>query len=273
MNTNDAQNADHPHQLAVRFTLSPELIRKVTDADTKDISDEECAQCAEIAREKFTSFLEGVQKRYRLDAIDGLEKKGVIRRFAEDVPALTDQLENILNSIRAVSAKQSDKPMLELSDADGAKLEMALSDCTLLCYRSWRMSDLKTDRELTSFMIRLYERLPLNENGVPKLTFANHQLLEPIIEDVFCLREVTDQHRAQNRIYELLDTIVKAAAGLLKGYGAREQAIEWLRLGELLEKRGERYTMSLSSENAMTAVSWLKADLQRLRLEIAYAAI
>lgn len=255
--------SDAPHWLDWRFDLKPEIAQKLAAACTAKLSDAQVSAAVKKLRKTVQPFLDEVQRWYRDDEVLAYKKRGVKKLFDEHAARLIEDLDTSVAMLESPEVADVVVPDAE----DFAALEKLVSNCTILCYPSWHLSDLLTDRE---FFFYMAEALKAAKG---EINFEKRMVLQPVLEDVFCLREITDEYRLQVRLFERLEALCLAAARLLKRQQAHDAALAWIEARQVLGLRSEKYTECLSPQQAAELVTKLKAAFDRLMPELVYAKL
>lgn len=193
---------------------------------------------------EISPFLEKVQELHRSGEKQNLEKRGVKEVFEGIEVAIEDMM----------------------SGVEGEALERigkALTTSTLLCYPSYRINKNLGIKEL-AFICLWYSK------NVEALTLANVDILKPILEPVFCRREVTVEYEKQSRVFAAVEEYLTILARRAKDYEAKEIAKKVLKVRGILAKRHDTYLEKLSDAQAETIIAAIREFKEELELEIAY---
>lgn len=194
---------------------------------------------------KFISpFLEKVQELYRSGEKQNHEKRGVKEVFEGIEVAIDDMM----------------------AGEEGEALERickALTTSTLLCYPSCRINKNLGVKEL-AFICLWYSK------KVNAFTLENVDILKPILEQVFCRREVTVEYEKQSRVFAAVEEYLTILARRAKDYEAKEIAKKVLKVRGILAKRHDTYLEKLSDAQAETIIAAIREFKEELELEIAY---
>lgn len=197
---------------------------------------------------KFISpFLEKVQEIYRSGEKQNHEKRGVKEVFEGIEVAIDDMM----------------------AGEEGEALERickALTTSTLLCYPSCRINKNLGVKEL-AFICLWYSK------KVNAFTLENVDILKPILEQVFCRREVTHEYEKQSKVFAAVEEYLTILAKNFKDYGEKAKSIKLLQVRGTLACRHDTYLEKLSDAQAEAIIEAIETAREELKLEAAYVEL
>lgn len=196
---------------------------------------------------EISPFLEKVQELHRSGGKQNLEKRGVKEVFEGIEVAIEDMM----------------------SGVEGEALERigkALTTSTLLCYPSFRINKKLGIKEL-AFICLWYSK------KVDAFTLANVDILKPILEPVFCRREVTLEYEKQSHVFAAVEEYLTILAKNFKDYGEKAKSQKLLQVRGILAKRHDTYLEKLSESQAESIIDAIETAREELKLEAAYAEL
>lgn len=196
---------------------------------------------------EISPFLEKVQELHRSGGKQNLEKRGVKEVFEGIEVAIEDMM----------------------SGVEGEALERigkALTTSTLLCYPSFRINKNLGIKEL-AFICLWYSK------KVDAFTLANVDILKPILEPVFCRREVTLEYEKQSHVFAAVEEYLTILAKNFKDYGEKAKSQKLLQVRGILAKRHDTYLEKLSEPQAESIIDAIETARDELKLEAAYAEL
>lgn len=189
-------------------------------------------------------FLEKVQAEYRRGEIAAYNKRGIKEVF-EDIDSV---IGDMMNDV------EGDAP---------ERVKAALTVNALYCYPSYRLNKNLGDTELAFISVWFFKKNY-------ELTIENAKILSPILEQVFCRRETTIEYEKQTKVFAAVYEAMTILAKKAKDYDAREIAKPLLKARQILDKRHDRYTESLTESQAEAIIAAYEKAKEDLELEIAY---
>lgn len=191
-----------------------------------------------------TPYLEMMQEKCRQSEIADYNERGVKEIF-----------ENIDSAIVEMMNEQYTESL--------DRIKAALTVNALYCYRSYRLDKNLSDKELAYISFWFFKK-------EYALTLENSEILSPILENVFCRRETTVEYEKQSRVFAAVYEALTIMAKKAKDYEARETAKSLIKARQILDKRHDRYTESLTEPQAEAIIAALEKCKEDLELEIAY---
>lgn len=210
---------------------------------------------AAAIRKELAPLMSAIQREVAQNARENYAKSEKKAAFVNRFNVVFPKIEDCFNSLKRKKAKFFTFPEYP-EETIYRVLARLLSTFMVLMYPSWEFSDLLSETEI----VEAYK----------KLKSRSREALQPFANGNICLREATDEFKAQTALFKLLDDLCLFAAKFLKRNKAHDAALEWLELKALLETRTATYRQCLREEVAMDFVNKLQSACKRLRLELKY---
>ena len=247
------------------------MSRNMASRHTAGLTDEEASARAIYIRSELADLMSFVQGWYLDTARAEHDASDEKRLVAEHGAQLADAVQS---AIDALSAARS-APAPQFDDRTLALLRRLLCASELLIYPCMEFSETRTSREIIYYGEPVLEILKsAGPNALPPLTGDFLRRLRVLTrEDIFALRVTTDEYAVQSRIFDLLREYCRKASARLKSMGARDAAMEGLRLVDLLDRHANGYNECLTEEDAAAFADGLRAFQERFRREQAYARL
>lgn len=204
-------------------------------------------QAVEAFITELSPFLDKVQALYRNGEKQNHEKRGVKEVF-----------EGIEVAIAGMMAGDEGEAL--------ERICKALTTSTLLCYPSLRINTNLGVKEL-AFICLWYNK------NVEAYTLDNVDILKPILERVFCRREVTLEYEKQSHVFAAVEEYLTILAKNFKDYGEKAKSLKLLQVRGILAKRHDTYLEKLSESQAESIIDAIETAREDLKLEAAYAEL
>lgn len=210
---------------------------------------------AAAIRKELAPLMSAIQREVAQNARESYAKSEDRASFANRFNVVFPAFKDCLDSLKRKKSKFFTFPEYP-EEHIYLSLANLLSSFVILMYPSWEFSDLISDAEI----VEVYK----------KLKSRNREALRPFANNNICLREATDEFKAQTALFKLLDELCLYAAKFLKRNKAHDAALEWLGLKAMLETHTATYRQCLRKEVATDFAQKLQAACKHLRLELKY---
>ena len=247
-------------ELSLKISLSPEFSRSLAAKATSNLSDEEAVNQAAEIQEVLSAVMKSVQERYANGAKaehEASEERQLIIDHGEELAA------------KLASATETLAP---LDDETVDLLRRVIGSMELLVFPCMRFSETLSAREIVAYGKALAVEVESALHADESLTLTDEflsDLRKLSDDDIFALREATDEYFVQLRIFELLEAYCKAIASRLKECGAKKAALEGLGLVQILQAQKSSWYGCLKEAEADEFVAGLKSMLDNYRQETA----
>jgi len=245
----------------IRIVLKPETAKLLAKNKAEKLTDAQAAAIWKEIRPALELGCAGIQNGYRDKARAAYAKSGAPQLFQSFAQDLVDTLAVSAHDLKDGKAGHCVMP----DSADFANLEKMLSTCAILCYPCYALSETLGDREM------LARAMPFLRNG---LTTRNVKRLGDLTrDDILLLRDRTDETALQEKLFEALSELCFAAARRMKSAKAREEAMLWMDVNDLVLTRDGHYDLRLPPEDAKRLVATLKEAYRRLGRIMRYESL
>lgn len=247
-------------ELSLKISLSPEFSRSLAAKATSNLSDEEAVNQAAEIQEVLSAVMKSVQERYA----NGAKAE---HEASEERQLIIDHGEELVAKLASAT-----EALAPLDDGTVELLRRIICSVELLVFPSMRFSETLSAREIVAYGKALAIEVESAVRADRPLTLTDEflsDLRKLSDDDIFALREATDEYFAQLRIFELLGAYCNAIASRLKECGAKKAALEGLGLVQILQKHKSSWYGCLTKPDADEFAAGLKAFLDNYRQETA----
>lgn len=236
------------HPVGVRTFLDAEELKRRAEHYFESRGEDTAKEVARQFSEQISPFLEKVQEMFRQGEIAKYKERGVKEVFEE-----------VDEAIGALINEEEGDEALE-------KIKAALTTSALYCYPSYRINKALTEKEL-AFIATWFH------NTGYEITIEKANILAPILEQVFCRREVTVEYEKQSLVFAAIEEYLTILAKNFKDYGEKAKSLKLLQVRGTLACRHDTYLEKLSDAQAEAIIEAIKSAREDLKLEAAYAEL
>lgn len=236
------------HPVGARATLDDEELKRRAEHYFESRGEDTAKEVARQFSEQISPFLEKVQEMFRQGEIAKYKERGVKEVFEE--------VDEAIGAL--INGEEGDEAL--------EKIKAALTTSALYCYPSYRINKALTEKEL-AFIATWFH------NTGYEITIEKANILAPILEQVFCRREVTVEYEKQSRVFAAVEEYLTILAKNFKDYGEKAKSLKLLQVRGTLVCRHDTYLEKLSDAQAESIIDAIETAREDLKLEAAYAEL